>query len=80
MGRSALAPAVDKLSCPTGKARSHIGVAKGKNLSFLIDALRRNELKVSVAILRNGQISDRARIRIELRQVTACLLYTSRCV
>ena len=37
MGRAAFAPAGYKLSCAAGKAGSHIGIAKGKDLSFLID-------------------------------------------
>ena len=71
MGGAALAPAVYKLPCSAGKPGSHIGIAEGKNLSFLVHTFSHDKLKVSVAVLGDREICNRACLRIELRQISA---------
>ena len=56
VGRTALAPTVDKFSCPTGKACPHVGISEGKDLTFFIDPFCSNEFKVSIPVLGDRQI------------------------
>ena len=74
VGRAAFAPAVHKFSRSAGKTRSHVGIAKGKNLAFLVYALRYDKLEVSVSVLSNCKIGDGACVRIELCQIAAARL------
>ena len=71
VGRTALAPAVYEFSCAAGEAGSHVGIAEGKDRSFLVDAFCYDELEVSVTVLRNSKVGNRTGIRIELGQVSA---------
>ena len=74
MCRAALAPAVYEFSCAAGEACSHVGIAEGKDQSFLVHAFSRNELEVSVSVLSDRKISNRAGVRIELCQISAACL------
>ena len=71
MGWAAFAPAGHELSCAAGEAGSHVGISEGEDLSFLVDAFCHNELEVSIAVLCDGKVCDRACIRIELSQISA---------
>ena len=71
MGRTALTPAGNELSCTAGEASSHVGIAEGQDLTFFVDTFSNNELEVAIAVLGDCQISNRASVRIELSQVSA---------
>ena len=71
VGGAAFAPAGHKLSGAAGEAGPHVGVAEGKDLALFVDALRRYEFEVSIAILGNGQVGDGAGVGIELGQLSA---------
>ena len=71
MGGTGLAPAVAEVAGPAGKAGAHVGIAEGEDGSGLVDALGRDELEVSVPILGDAEIGDRALGGIELGQVAA---------
>ena len=72
--RTGLTPLVDKLAAAQGKFGAHISIAKRKDFSFFVNALGSNELKNTVLVLRNSQIGDRPRGRIELREITSASL------
>ena len=71
VGRTCLAPLVDKLAATQRELGTHIGVAECEDRTFLVDTLGSNELEDAVLILRNSQIGNRTRGRIELGEVTA---------
>ena len=71
VGRAALAPAVYEFSCAAGETGSHVGIAEGKDRSFLVHAFSRDELEVSVSVLRDRKVGNRTGVRIELGQVSA---------
>ena len=71
VGWAAFAPAVYKFPCPAGKARPHIGIAKGKDFAFFVDAFRNNKFEMPVPILGNGQIGNGAGMGIELCKIAA---------
>ena len=71
VSRTSLAPTVYELSCTAGEACSHVGIAEGKDLTFLIYTLSYNKLEVSVAILGDCKVSNGSKVRIELGQLSA---------
>ena len=71
---SRLTPSVAELSCPNRETCSHIGIAKGKDRTILIDTLCSNKFKVTVFILRNSKICNISDRRIKLRQISAARL------
>lgn len=74
VGRAALAPAVVPLSRSDGETGAHVGVPGVKDRARFIYALRDNKLEMSVAVLGDGQVGDRARSRVELGQIAAACL------
>ena len=71
MCRACFAPAVYKFSCSTCETCSHVCITKGKDWSFFVNAFSYNEFEVSVSVLCNCKICNRACIWIELCQVSA---------
>ncbi len=64
---AALAPAVVPFACAYGEARAEGGVTVLQSGAILDDAFTYDELEMSVSILRDGQVGDRAWLRIEAR-------------
>ena len=67
---AALAPAVVPFACAYGEARAEGGVTVLQSGAILDDAFTYDELEMSVSILRDGQVGDRAWLRIEAREET----------
>ena len=74
MGRTGLAPTVAEFAGTAGEAGTHIGITEGEDRAIFIDAFGHDKLEGAVPILRDSKIGHRAKMRIELRQIsTACL-------
>lgn len=68
MRGAAFAPAVVPFACANAKARAEGGVAVLQGGAVLDYAFAYDELEMSVGILRDGQVSDRAWLRVEARK------------
>ena len=71
MCRASFAPAVNKLSCSTCKACSHVCITEGKDRSFFVYTFCYNKFEVSVFILCDCKIGNRTCVWIELCQISA---------
>ena len=65
--RAGFAPLVAELSRSAGKACTHIRITKREDRAFLVNALGYDKLKVTVLILRDTEIRNGTKVRIELR-------------
>ena len=74
VGRTCLAPLIHELTARQRELGAHVGIAKGEDFAFLVDALSHHKLEHTVLVLRDSQIGDRTRGRIELGEVTTTSL------
>ena len=74
VGRTGLTPLVDELATTQRELSAHVGITKGKDLTFLIHTLSNHELEYTILVLCDSQIGNRTRRRLELSEVTTTSL------
>ena len=74
VGRTSLAPLVDELTARKRELGAHVGIAKGEDRTIFVHALGNDKLEDAVLVLRDSEIGDRTRRRIELRKISTTRL------